>query len=82
MSTHASPGSTQKPDGFHRLFHPESGLYVRLTCTPAPRDHAPRIVVRLTPRNRATRFPSHAAAVQCFGRYIGAAPLEIVRSDA
>jgi hypothetical protein len=70
------------PQSFYRLQHPETQLYVRLTCVPAPRDQAPRITVRLTRRDRATRFPSHAAAVQCFARYIGAAPLEIVRSDA
>lgn len=67
---------------FHRLQHSETGLYVRLTCIPAPRDQAPRIVVRLTRRDRATRFPSHSAAQECFARFIGPAPLEIVRGDA
>ena len=66
----------------YRLQDLESGLYVRFTCIPAPRDQAPKIVARLTRRPRATRFVTHQAAVECFARVIGPAPIEIVRSDA
>lgn len=60
---------------FHRLQHLESGLYVRLTSAPNN-----RVTARLTARAYASRFTTHAAAAECWTRYIGPAPLEIVRS--
>jgi hypothetical protein len=67
---------------WYRIQDPLSGLYVRFTCVPAPRDQAPRIKAQLTRRDRATRFVRHAAAAECFARYLHGEPLEIVRSDA
>jgi len=66
----------------YRIQEPQSGLYVRFTCVPAPRDEAPKIVARLTRRDRATRFTRHSIAAECFARYLVGQPLEIVRSDA
>lgn len=79
-------GNTAAPDAgtpsVYRIQEPLSGLYIRLTCTPAPRDAAPRIVARLTRRDRATRFVRHSAAAECFNRYLQGATLDIVRCDA
>ena len=72
------PGGTPS---CYRIQDPESRLYVRFTCIPAPRDQAPRIVARLTRRDRATRFPRYAGAAECFARFLAGQPLEIVRSD-
>jgi len=66
----------------YRIQEPQSGLYVRFHCaTPIPGGNT-RITARLTQRDRATRFPTFPAAARCFARALGAAPLEIVRSDA
>ena len=65
----------------YRIQDVESQLYVRFTCLPSP-GPAPRVVARLTRRDRASRFTRHAAAAECFARYLAGQPLEIVRNDA
>jgi hypothetical protein len=80
METAAAPRSGTP--SVYRIQEPTSGLYIRFTCQPAPRDEAPRIVAKLTRRDRATRFTRHAAAAECFARYLAGSALEIVRCDA
>ena len=76
----ATPGTN--PTSFYRIQDPESRLYVRFTCATATHERAPRIVARLTRRDRATRFARHSAAAECFARFLPGATLEIVRCDA
>lgn len=58
----------------------ESQLYVRLTCKPAP-GRQPKVVARLTKRERASRFVTHDAAAECFSRYLPGSIADIVRCD-
>jgi hypothetical protein len=78
----------------HRIQEPDSGLYIRFTCTLAPSPKCegviphpsslipPRVKATLTRRDRASRFVTHAAAAECFARYLPGQPLDIVRCDA
>ena len=74
----ASPAA---PTTVYRIQDVESQLYVRFTCLPSP-GREPRIIARLTRRDRASRFTRHAAAAECFARYLAGATLDIVRCDA
>ncbi len=76
MATPAAPGRS-----YHRIQDVESQLYVRFSWKFTD-SGKPIVRARLTRRDHASRFPSHAAAAEAFASYIGAAPLEIVRCDA
>lgn len=77
MQTAAPAAPTQS---WHRLQHPESGLYVRLTCRIGARGK-PLVTARLAPRAKASRFTTWDAAAEILGVYLPGQPLEIERSD-
>lgn len=66
----------------YRIEDPDSRLCVRLYCAPGPAAAAPRITARLTRPELASWFATRTRAAEAFARFIGIAPLEIVRSDA
>lgn len=78
MATSATSATPQA--SYHRLFHPESGLYVRLGWK-FTESGKPIVNARLTRRDRASRFPRWSSAAECFARYLSGSALEIVRSD-
>ncbi len=100
MSAPAAPTVTRHPSlvtqpiACYRVQEPDSGLYIRFTCTlftspkregviPHPSSLIlPRVKATLTRRDRASRFVTHAAAAECFARYLPGQPLDIVRCDA
>lgn len=73
MATPAAPS-------YHRIQDIESQLYVRFSWKFTESGKA-IVRARLTRREQASRFPSHRSAAEAFARYIGPAPLEIVRCD-
>ncbi len=76
MAATAAPTSS-----YYRIQDVATQLYVRFSWKFT--DSGKAIVrARLTRRDWASRFTRRLAAEEAFSRYIGAAPLEIVRSDA
>lgn len=76
---------------FHYIQDPQSGLYARIgaeaPASPQPSEESNGAVtarhghVRFEPWQTATPFTSREQAEAAFARFIGAAPLEIVRRE-
>lgn len=75
----------------HYIQDPNTGLYARITAdapaTPQPAEESNGAVaarhghVRFEPWQLATAFTSRGQAEAAFAKYIGAAPLDIVRRE-
>lgn len=71
--------ATAQPS-FYRIQDAETQLYVRFSWKFTD-SGKPIVRAHLTRRDKASRFARHGQAVLAFTRYLGAAPLEIVRCD-